>query len=76
MRDRQLRCFEALEKQVSDFDADFDLAQITTAVACGYDEWRYGSDWRGVAPQLAAWYDAVAQRSSMRATQPAETPQS
>ena len=37
----------------------FDLAQITIAVACGYDDWRYGSDWRGVAPKLAAWFDAV-----------------
>jgi glutathione S-transferase len=76
MRDRQLRCFEALEKQVSDFGAEFDLAQITTAVACGYDDWRYGADWRGVAPQLAAWFDTVSQRPSLQATRPAETPQS
>ena len=76
MRDRQLRCFEALEKQVPAFGADFDLAQITTAVACGYEDWRYGTDWRAGAPKLAAWYDVVAQRPSMRATQPAETPQS
>jgi glutathione S-transferase len=25
------------------------------AVACGYDDWRYGPDWRGAAPKLAAW---------------------
>lgn len=76
MRDRQLRCFEALEKQVLAFGADFDLVQITTAVACGYDDWRYGSDWRVVAPKLAAWFDAVSSRPSLRTTQPAETPQS
>ena len=76
MRDRQLRCFEALEKQVPAFGADFDLAQITTAVACGYEDWRYGTDWRASAAKLAAWHDVVAQRPSMRATQPAETPQS
>jgi glutathione S-transferase len=75
MRDRQLRCYETLEKQVSAFGAEFDLAQITTAVACGYDDWRYGSDWRGVAPKLAAWFDAVSQRPSLRTTEPAETPQ-
>lgn len=75
MQDRQLRCLEALEKQVPDFGADFDLAQITTAVACGYEDWRYGTEWRAGAPKLAAWYDAVAQRPSMRTTQPAETPQ-
>jgi len=76
MRDRQLRCFEALEKQVPASGTEFDLAQITIAVACGYDDWRYGSDWRGVAPKLAAWFDAVSQRPSLQATRPAETPQS
>ena len=76
MRDRQLRCFEALEKQVPAAGIEFDLAQITIAVACGYDDWRYGNDWRGVAPRLAAWFDAVSQRPSLQATKPAETPQS
>jgi glutathione S-transferase len=77
MRDRQLRCFGALEKRVADFGKAFDLAQITTAVACGYDDWRYAADgWRRVAPKLAAWFDVASQRPSMRATQPAETPQS
>ena len=75
MRDRELRCFEALEKQVPSFGPEFDLAQITIAVACGYEDWRYGADWRGPAPKLAAWYDSVVQRPSMKATQPAETPQ-
>ena len=75
MRDRELRCFAALEKQVAAFGPAFDLAQITTAVACGYEDWRYGGEWRAGAPALAAWYDAVAQRPSMRATEPAETPQ-
>ncbi len=75
MRDRELRCFAALEKRVPHFGAAFDLAQITTAVACGYESWRYGDEWRGVAPKLAAWYDGVAQRPSMKETEPAETPQ-
>ena len=76
MRDRQLRCYGALEKRVTDFGATFDLAQITIAVACGYEDWRYEADgWRGVAPKLAAWFDVALQRPSMRATQPAETPQ-
>jgi len=76
MRDRQLRCFGALERRVSELGAAFDLAQITIAVACGYEDWRYGAAWRGVAPGLAAWFDGVSQRPSMRATEPAETPQS
>ena len=75
MKDRELRCFAALEKRVPDFGTTFDLAQITTAVACGYESWRYGEEWRGVAPKLAAWYDGMAQRPSMKATEPAETPQ-
>jgi glutathione S-transferase len=75
MRDREFRCFAALEQHLPTFGATFDLAQITTAVACGYDDWRYGPDWRGAAPKLAAWYDQVAARPSMKATQPAETPQ-
>jgi glutathione S-transferase len=76
MRDRELRCFGTLEKRVGDFGEAFDLAQITIAVACGYEDWRYGGEWRSVAPQLAAWSDIVAKRPSMQVTQPAETPQS
>jgi glutathione S-transferase len=75
MRDRGFRCFAALEKHLPTFGDTFDLAQITTAVACGYDDWRYGLDWRDVAPKLASWYDSVAGRPSLKATWPAETPQ-
>jgi glutathione S-transferase len=75
MRDRTFRCFAALENHLPTFGSTFDLAQITTAVACGYDDWRYGPDWRDAAPTLAAWYDGIAERPSMKATEPAETPQ-
>ena len=76
MRDRTFRCVAALEKDLlPDFDITFDLAQITTAVACSYEDWRYGIDWRTAAPKLADWYDHVAERPSMKATYPAETPQ-
>jgi len=75
MRDRQLRCYAALERKLPSFGAVFDLAQITTAVACGYDDWRYGPDWRHAAPGLATWYDGIAQRPSLKSTEPAETPQ-
>jgi glutathione S-transferase len=62
---------------VADFGAGFDLAQITVAVACCYNDWRYEADgWRGAAPKLAAWFERVSQLPSMRSTQPAETPQS
>jgi glutathione S-transferase len=75
MRDRTFRCFAALEAHLPTFGSTFDLAQITTAVACSYDDWRYGPDWRGAAPKLASWYDKVAERESMKVTEPAETPQ-
>jgi len=75
MRDREFRCFAALEKHLPAFGDTFDLAQITTAVACGYEDWRSGPDWRGTAPKLSAWYDSVAARPSLKATAPAETPQ-
>ena len=70
------RCFATLEKRVPGPGADFDLAQITTAVACSYQDWRYPLDgWRDVAPGLAAWFDVASRRPSLRATEPAETPQ-
>ena len=75
MRDRAFRCLATLETHLPTFGPTFDLAQITTAVAAGYDDWRYGPDWRAVAPRLAAWYDSVADRPSLKATFPAETPQ-
>jgi glutathione S-transferase len=75
MQERTLRCFGVLEKRVPAAGSAFDLAQITMAVACAYESWRYDEDWRGVAPKLAAWYDVVAKRPSMTATQPGETPQ-
>jgi glutathione S-transferase len=75
MQERTLRCFAVLAKRVPAAGSAFDLAQITTAVACAYESWRYGDDWRGIAPGLAAWHDVVAERPSMRLTEPAETPQ-
>lgn len=76
MRERTMRCFAVLEKRVPAAGSAFDLAHITTAVACSYETWRYADEWRGVAPGLAAWYDTAAKRPSMKATEPAETPQS
>lgn len=76
MRDRSLRCLADLDKRAPSFGADFNLAQITIAVACGYQDWRYPSDdWRSEASELAAWFDRVSPRPSLVATKPAETPQ-
>jgi len=74
MADRQRRCFVELDGAV--VDGPLDLAQIATAVACGFDDFRYPQDrWHDAAPRLAAWYEGFRQRPSMRLTEPAETPQ-
>ncbi len=76
MRERKLRCFRALDERVPAAGTVFDLAQITTGIACSYNDWRFPDDgWRAAAPRLAAWYDTIAERPSMKATQPDETPQ-
>lgn len=76
MRERKLRCFRALDERVPAAGTVFDLAQITTGIACSYNDWRFPDDgWRAAAPRLAAWYDMIAERPSMKTTQPAETPQ-
>ena len=76
MKERALRCFADLDKAAASFDVQPDLAQITTAAACGFADFRYDEDhWRAVAPRLAKWYETFSQRPSMIRTQPAETPQ-
>src|SRR3954464_7069070 len=74
MRDRELRCLPRLEEHLPTFGDAFDLAQITTAVSCGYDDWRYGPDWRGAAPKLAALYDLVAGPPAGKGAPPGRTP--
>jgi glutathione S-transferase len=76
MRDREARCFLALEPAARSFVADVDLAQISVAAACGYADFRFPSDdWRRASPTLARWFDRFSERPSMRLTMPRETPQ-
>jgi glutathione S-transferase len=76
MQARGLRCFAALDGMIDRFGPEPDLARIATACACGFVDWRYGHDaWRDAAPRLGAWYEGFRERPSMRATEPAETPQ-
>lgn len=76
-RDRIRRCVDALDAQIEELRGQgISLPGITAAVACGYMDFRYPEDaWREGHPALAAWYEAFAQRDSMRRTMPAETPQ-
>ena len=74
-RVRIRRCFDALERDVAHLEGPLDLAQITTGIALGYQDWReWLEDFRPGRPQLAAWYARFAEMPSMRATEPKETP--
>jgi glutathione S-transferase len=76
MRQREHRCFAALEPAAAEFGADVDLAQIAVATACGYADFRYpNDDWRSASPKLARWFERFSERPSMRATIPVETQQ-
>ena len=74
-RERIWRCFDALEANVDDLGGPLDLAQITAAIACGYQDWReWLEDFRPGRPRLADWYAAMAERPSLKVTEPKETP--
>ncbi len=74
-RVRIRRCFDALERDVAHLEGPLDLAQITTGVALGYQDWReWLEDFRPGRPRLATWYQRFAELPSMKATEPKETP--
>jgi glutathione S-transferase len=75
-RDRIERCFDHIESRADELTAPLDLAQITAAIACGYQDWRdWLDDFRPGRPRLAAWYAQISERPSLRETMPRETPQ-
>jgi glutathione S-transferase len=50
-----------------------DIGQIAVGCALGYLDFRYPDEaWRTGRPGIAAWYNAFAQRPSMRATEPVD----
>lgn len=74
-RDRIVRCFDYIEGRTDELGAPLNLAQITVAVACAYQDWRdWLDDFRPGRDRLAAWYTAFAERPAMRDTEPRETP--
>lgn len=49
----------------------FNIGHLTLACALSYMDFRFEAlGWRKLAPALAAWYEVVSQRPSMRATEP------
>lgn len=83
-RDRIARCFDVCEQRAGELageltvadDTPPNLAQITTAIACGYQDWRdWLWDFRPGRPNLGSWYDNFCQRPAMQETAPKDTPE-
>ena len=51
-------------------DGSFRIGEIAVASQLGYLDFRKVLEWRTSRPRLAAWYEAVARRDSMVATEP------
>lgn len=65
------RAVAQLEQEAQALAARLDIGTITVGCALGYLDFRFPAlGWRDGAPRLAAWFDAFAQRPSMRRTQP------
>jgi glutathione S-transferase len=75
-RDRLERCFDTFEARADELHGDASLANITVAIACGYQLWReWLTDFSPGRPELAAWYQRFSSRPSLRDTEPRETPE-
>jgi glutathione S-transferase len=67
------RALDHLEQEAAAVQSTLDIGTITIGCALGYLDFRYADEgWRARCPQLAAWYEAFAQRPSMAATAPRE----
>ena len=65
-----------MERRATELEGELDVAQIAAGVACGYQLWReWLDDFRPGHSELARWYEGFAQRPSMVATAPRETPE-
>ena len=74
MRGTVARSLDALEEDAAGFDAGRpDLAQVTTACAVGWIEFRLevlGIDFRAGHPVLSEWFNAFSERASMQNSMP------
>lgn len=67
------RGVDSLEEAVGDWGEALTLGQITAGAALGYLDFRFsGDEWRKGRPALTDWYEAFAQRPSMKQTVPAD----
>lgn len=67
-----MRAVDKLEAEAKSFSQAITLAEISTACALGYLDFRFGHlPWRDSHPKLAEFMAAFSQRPSMEATKPA-----
>lgn len=66
------RALDRLEQETSGLAGRIDLGTLTIACALGYLDFRFAAErWRDGRPQLASWYERIAARPSLLATEPA-----
>lgn len=66
------RGLDALEAQCGEFAAAPTIGEISAACVLGYRDFRFPDlDWRAGRPALAAWFEGMMQRESLRRTLPA-----
>ncbi|MBV2180065.1 MAG: glutathione S-transferase [Castellaniella sp.] len=66
---------DAIEVELKSARDGFDIGHVTLACALAYLDFRYSDfGWRQGRPVSAAWFDAINQRASMRATRHGEMP--
>lgn len=66
------RVLDDLERRltVDEWPAAFEVGSASVVSACGYFGFRHGEGWRAGRPALAAWFDAMSERVSVRETVP------
>lgn len=70
-KEKIARALDALEARCAEFEQDPLIGELTVACALGYLDFRYADDdWRAQRPLLAAWYEDIRQRPSLRQTEP------
>ena len=69
--ERMARAVAVLEKEVDALTTGaMMMDKICAVMGIGHMEFRHGEDWRGDAPNLAAWYDDASSRPSFAETAP------
>jgi len=69
--ERMARAVAALESQTDALtEGAMRMDKICAVIGIGHMVFRHGEDWRGDAPNLAAWYDDAMARPSFAATDP------